>query len=113
MASAVSGVVMIAMILGFVAGWIAGWAARGEGNRAWRASCDRKLWAAQARAREAEVQAAEAAEAAEAADRAYAVMQRVPAVVHVHVDQPLPSGAGGVIADVTRAALVEGPGRES
>jgi len=110
MASAVSGIVMIAMILGFVAGWIAGWAARGEGNQAWRASCDRKVWAAQARAREAEAQAAEAAQAA---DHAYAGMQRVPAVVHVHVDQPWPSGAGGVIADVTRAALVEGPGRES
>lgn len=92
MTSAVIGGVMITLILGFGAGWVAGWAARGDGNREWRASFDRKLRAAEARAVEAEAQTAEAVAAA---DHAYAVMERVPpqaapAVVHVHVGQALP-----------------------
>lgn len=90
MTSAVIGGVMISLILGFVAGWVTGWAARGDGNRAWRESFDRKLLAAEARAIEAEAQTAEAVVTA---DHAYAVMERVPtqaapAVVHVHVAAP-------------------------
>jgi hypothetical protein len=105
MTSAVIGGVMITLILGFVPGWVAGWAARGDGNREWRASFDRKLRAAEARAIEAEAQVAEAVAAA---DHAYALMERVPAaappaVVHVHVAQPLPYGTVGAITD---AALV-------
>jgi hypothetical protein len=114
MTSAVIGGVMISLILGFVAGWVAGWAARGEGNRAWRASFDRKLRAAEVRAVEAQAQAAEAMAAA---DHAYAVMERVPAaaapaVVHVHVAQPLPYGAVGAIADAAMPALIAGQGRD-
>jgi hypothetical protein len=110
MTSAVIGGVMITLILGFTAGWVTGWAARGDWNRQWRESFDRKLRAAEARAIEAEAQAAEAVAAA---DHAYAVMERVPAatapaVVHVHVAQPLGYGAVGAIADAAVPALIAG-----
>jgi hypothetical protein len=109
MTSAVIGGVMITLILGFVAGWVAGWAARGDGNREWRESFNRKLRAAEARAVEAEAQAAEAIAAA---DHAYAVMERVPpqaapAVVHVHVGQALPEvSMARAIAAVAHPALI-------
>lgn len=109
MTSAVIGGVMITLILGFTAGWVTGWAARGDWNRQWRESFDRKLRAAEARAVEAQAQTAEAV--AEA-DHAYAVMERAPAaappVVHVHVAQPLPYGAVGAITDAAMPALIVG-----
>jgi hypothetical protein len=116
MTSAVIGGVMITLILGFTAGWVTGWAARGDWNRQWRESFDRKLRAAEARAVEAQAQTAEAMAAA---DHAYAVMERVPAaaapaVVHVHVAQPLPYGTVSAIADAAMVmpALGAGQGRD-
>jgi hypothetical protein len=114
MTSAVIGGVMITLIVGFVPGWVAGWAARGDGNREWRASFDRKLRAAEARAIEAEAQTAEAVAAA---DHVYAVMERVPAaaapaVIHVHMAQPLLYGTVGAIADAAVPALIAGQGRD-
>lgn len=110
MTSAVIGGVMITLILGFGAGWVAGWAARGDWNREWRASFDRKLRAAEARAVEAEAQTAEAVAAA---DHAYAVMERVPPqaapVVHVHVGQALPDvSMAQAIAAAAHPALIAG-----
>jgi hypothetical protein len=109
----VIGGVMITLILGFGGGWVTGWAARGEGNRAWRESFDRKLRAAEARAAEAQ---ALAAQAVAEADHAYAVMERVPAaapaVVHVHVTQPLPHGMAGAFTDAARPALITGQQRD-
>jgi hypothetical protein len=114
MTSAVIGGVVITLILGFTAGWVTGWAARGDWNRQWRESFDRKLRAAEARAVEAEAQTAEAVAAA---DHAYAVMERAPAaappaVVHVHVAQPLPYGTVSAIADAAVPALIAGQGRD-
>ncbi|HEY3896028.1 MAG TPA: hypothetical protein VGL88_11740 [Pseudonocardiaceae bacterium] len=114
MTSAVIGSVMISLILGFVAGWVTGWAARGEGNRQWRESFDRKLYAARARVVEAEAQTAEAVAAA---DHAYAWAERVsapvaPAVVHVHMAQPLPYGTAGAIAEAAVPALIAGQVRD-
>jgi hypothetical protein len=115
MTSAVIGGVMITLILGFVPGWVAGWAARGDGNRQWRASFDRKLRAAEARAVEAQAQTAQAVAAA---DHAYAVMERVPAptgpaVVHVHVTPALADQSmAQAIAVAARPALIAGQVRD-
>jgi hypothetical protein len=111
MTSAVIGGVMITLILGFVAGWVAGWAARGEDNRQWRESFDRKLRAAEARAVEAEAQEAEAVAAA---DYAYAELHRVPAqaapAIHVHVTPAVSDQAvAQVIAAAEQPALMRAP----